>query len=55
MSNDFGRPSQKPCIICGKHKNNQSEERFGYTVCEDHQDVPPIEINKYRGESDVQN
>ena len=40
----FGYPSKEPCRVCGAHKNNQSEPRFGYTVCEDHQSVPPADI-----------
>ncbi len=43
--NNFGYPSKKPCIVCGKFKNNQTEPRFGYTVCEDHQDVKPVDIS----------
>lgn len=46
--NHFGYPSDIPCCVCGKYKNNQSEPRFGYTVCEDHQDIPPVEINDLR-------
>jgi hypothetical protein len=42
--NNFGHQSEKPCAVCNKHKNNQIEPRFGYVVCEDHQDVKPIEI-----------
>lgn len=49
MSKDnFGYPSKEPCIVCGQHKSNQSEPRFSYVVCKNHQDVPPIEINKYQ-------
>ena len=44
MRNNFGYLSTEPCRVCGLHKNNQSEPRFGYTVCEDHQDVPPTQI-----------
>ena len=40
----WGYPSKEPCRVCGKYKNNQSEPRFGYTVCEEHQNVPPAEI-----------
>lgn len=46
--NNFGYPSKEPCEVCGIHNNNQSEPRFGFTVCEDHQGIPPIDINKYQ-------
>jgi hypothetical protein len=43
--NSFGYPAPEvPCRVCGGFKNNQSEPRFGYVVCEDHQDVQPIHI-----------
>ena len=42
----FGYPSEEPCAVCGSFNNNQSEPRFCYTVCEDHQSVPPTEIHK---------
>ena len=45
MSDTFGYPSDKKCVVCGGKKNNQIEPRFFYTVCEDHQGVPPTEIN----------
>lgn len=44
MSDNFGYPSKEPCRVCGGFRNNQSEPRFGYTVCEDHQSVPPNKI-----------
>lgn len=37
----FGHYSDEPCEVCGGHKNNQIDPRFSYTVCEDHQRVPP--------------
>lgn len=40
----FGYPSKDRCRVCGKRKNNQIEPRFGYVVCEDHQDTPPVQI-----------
>lgn len=48
--NKFGYPSDKPCKVCGKHKNNQEEPRFLYVVCEDHQSVAPvlIQLKEYR-------
>ncbi len=42
--NEFGYPTNKPCVVCGKVKNNQIEPRFNYVVCEDHQHIPPNEI-----------
>lgn len=44
----FGPPSDEPCRVCGKHNNNQMEPRFLYTVCEDHQDVAPVDIPEKR-------
>lgn len=44
----FGYPSSDPCVVCKAVKNNQSEPRFSYVVCEDHQNIPPTEIFKYR-------
>jgi hypothetical protein len=44
----FGYPSDEPCAVCDGHKNNQSEPRFSYTVCEDHQNVPPAYIDIVR-------
>jgi hypothetical protein len=32
--------------VCGQHKNNQQEPRFLYVVCEDHQHVPPNQIQE---------
>lgn len=37
----FGHWSDDPCEVCGGFENNQIEPRFGYTVCEIHQRVPP--------------
>lgn len=48
-----GYPSKEVCAVCGQYKDNQSEPRFGYTVCEDHKGVPPVDIgtlnDKLRG------
>lgn len=46
MSKDFGYPSKQPCVVCEQHKNNQSEPRFSYTVCEDHQNIPPAFVHQ---------
>jgi hypothetical protein len=35
----------KKCAICGVNKNLGLEPRFGYIVCENHKDVPPVKIN----------
>lgn len=43
-NNRFGYPSKESCQVCGEHKNNQYEPRFYYTVCENHQRVPPVDI-----------
>lgn len=42
---NFGYQSRLECVVCGTYKNNQMEPRFLYTVWEDHQDVPPVEIS----------
>ena len=42
----FGYPSSEECEVCGKYKNNQMEPRFLYVVCEDHQNVAPINIKR---------
>lgn len=42
----WGYPSKEACAVCGGHKNNQSEPRFGYVVCEDHQSVAPVDIKE---------
>lgn len=47
MNDSFGYPSNEPCVVCGKRDNNQSEPRFGYTVCEKHQGIKPSEINGF--------
>ena len=46
--NNFGYPSLEPCQVCGKHLNNQSEPRFGYVVCQNHQGVAPVDIPEKR-------
>jgi hypothetical protein len=33
-----------PCDVCGRIKNNVTEPRYYYTVCEDHRDMSPIEV-----------
>jgi hypothetical protein len=41
----FGHPMPSvPCAVCGGFKNNQLEQCFLYVVCEDHQNVPPVDI-----------
>lgn len=37
--------TNKPCRVCGKHQNNQEEPRFGYTVCEQHQNAKPTGLD----------
>lgn len=39
-----GYNSTEPCEICGKTGGNKSEPRFGYTVCEEHSHMSPVEI-----------
>lgn len=34
----------KTAKSCGEYDNNQMESRFGYSVCEEHQSVPPAGI-----------
>jgi len=47
-SENFGYPSAEPCVICLKHNKNQSEPRFGYTVCIEHQNISPVDISRHR-------
>lgn len=48
-SGNFGYPDPKtPCCICGAFNKNQSEPRFGYTVCIMHQHITPVETNRFR-------
>jgi hypothetical protein len=37
-------PSTKPCVVCGSTEQTGTEPRFGYTVCEIHKDVRPVDI-----------
>jgi hypothetical protein len=46
MAKEFGYPSTEPCVVCGGYENNQSEPRFGYTVCVKHQNVRPVDIKE---------
>lgn len=48
MRKPWGYPSKEPCRICGKHDNNQSEPRFGYTCCEVHKSIPPAYLDNAR-------
>lgn len=41
---DWGYPSDEPCRVCGGHNQNQSAPWFGYTVCREHQHVPPAQL-----------
>ena len=43
-----GYPSEEPCTVCQGHKDNKSEPRFGYTVCSDHDHVPPVRLDDER-------
>lgn len=40
------RVSDKPCAVCGKRLNNTVEPRFLYTVCEEHAQLPPVEVSR---------
>lgn len=42
----FGYPGDDPCRVCAGHDENQSEPRFGYTVCRLHRNVPPASLDK---------
>lgn len=42
----FGYKTNKPCDVCGKEGENQSEPRFGYVVCEKHFKLSPIEVSE---------
>jgi recombinational DNA repair protein (RecF pathway) len=41
-------PTEVPCVICGSTDNIGSEPRFGYSVCEEHSKLSPVEISKMR-------
>jgi len=41
-----GYPSKEPCAVCGQHNDNKYEPRYYYTVCKDHEHVPPVDIPK---------
>ena len=43
---DWGYPSDKLCCLCQGKDRNQSEPRFGYTVCIKHQHIPPTVISR---------
>jgi hypothetical protein len=45
-SSNWGYMSTKDCAICGKYNENQSEPRFGYTVCIKHQHARPTDIKR---------
>lgn len=38
-------PSNKPCCVCGSKGDNGQEPRFGYTVCETHSKLSPVQIS----------
>lgn len=45
---EWGYPSKEPCEVCEGFNLNQYEPRFLYTVCLDHQGVPPVDIAGFR-------
>lgn len=47
---DIGHSSNEPCVVCGRHNNNQIEPRFLYTVCEEHKNVPPTKLQLFKFE-----
>lgn len=48
MNSLGGYPSNDPCYVCGKFKNNEAEPRFDYTVCEDHAYVQPAYLGVHK-------
>lgn len=42
--NNFGYETDEKCCVCGK-KPCKTEPRFGYSVCELHHKLSPIEIS----------
>lgn len=49
----FGYKSSKPCGACGLYDDNQSEPRFGYTACKEHQSISPVAFAKLRDKYDL--
>jgi hypothetical protein len=43
---NWGHDTDKPCCLCGKYNKNQSEPRFYYTVCIEHQHIPPMTLSQ---------
>jgi hypothetical protein len=44
---NFGYPTEKPCEICGELPA-EIEPRFGYSSCEEHSKLSPIEFQKLK-------
>lgn len=44
----FGYETNKPCDVCGKGGNNRLEPRFGYSVCEEHYRLSPVEVSELK-------
>ena len=42
----WGYITDEPCVVC-KSIPAQLEPRFGYAVCQEHKDIPPIKIYNY--------
>ena len=42
---NFGYKSDAKCVLC-KSKDTRIESRFGYYVCIDHFNIPPIKIQE---------
>ncbi len=40
-----GYQTDGPCVICGETPATV-EPRFGYTVCEAHENLPPVEVSR---------
>ena len=47
---NFGHDTDEPCAVCGKKGGNKSESRFGYSICEEHFEMSPVEVSKINDE-----
>jgi hypothetical protein len=52
MTKHIGYASSEPCDVCGKYNHNESEPRFGYTVCKDHYDITPVKVSEYKNKKE---
>jgi hypothetical protein len=41
-------PTKQPCCICGSTHMIGMEPRFLYPICEEHSNIPPVEVSVRR-------